>query len=162
MLKKSLTIITLAVILLSSNSCNKELPEIGGTSAQSLANEWWVGIYQGTTNLYGAGHLYKLITSNTAANTNQIWVDDQHHLWDFKVKAQADFNALTFSAAKAQNEYYNITVDITNGKVIKGAGRSKSGNVTDSIYMDVKFSDDPTNTYQIKGHSRTSFIEDEY
>ena len=164
MLKKSITILTLGLLLITFNSCKKDLPAIGGTSAQKMANEWWASIYIGNTNLAGAGHLYKIITSNTAANSNEIWVDDQANLWDFKVKAQADFGALTFSATKAPNfvPNYPITVNITNGKVLPGLGRSKTGNVTDSIYMEVEFSDDPGTKYLIKGHGRTMLIEDEY
>lgn len=162
MLKKSITILTLGLLLVTFNSCKKELPNIGGTSAQKMANEWWASIYIGNTNL--APSLYKIITSNTADNKNEIWVDDQHNLWDFKVKAQADFGALTFSATKAPNFVpgYPITVTITNGKVLPGLGHSKTGNIVDSIYMEVEFSDDPGTKYLIKGHSRTMLIEDEY
>ncbi len=160
MLKKSLSILILTLIILTS--CKKTLPDIGGTAAQPIANEWWVSLFSGTTNLYGTGHYFKLATYNTAANTNEIWVDDEHNIYDFKVKAQADFNALTFNASKAQNEYYAITVDIANGKVLTNAAHSKSGNIVDSIYMEAKFSDDPTSTYIIKGTARTMLIEDDY
>jgi len=31
-----------AVSLLILSSCKKNLPEVGGTSAEKVANEWWV------------------------------------------------------------------------------------------------------------------------
>ncbi len=34
--------------------------------------------------------------------------------------------------AGKKNEYYDITVDLKNEKILPGAGLSKSGNVTDS------------------------------
>ncbi len=43
-----------------------------------------------------------------------------------------------------------------------GAGKTKSGNPVDSIYMEAVFSDDPGNKYVISGHQRTGFFEDEY
>lgn len=146
---------------LTLTSCKKELPEVGGTAAQKVANEWWVTFTQNGTDLYHLGH-FKISTYNTAANGNEIWIDDLENAWAFKVKAQVDYNNLTFSAAQAQNEYYDIKVDVQEGKVLPGAGRSKTGNVTDSIYMKVKFSDDPGETYTIAGHARTQFAEDEY
>lgn len=143
-----------------SISCSRELPEVGGTSAQSIANEWWVELRQNNVDLYGR-HL-KIATYNTSANKDSIWVDDLGHVWDFKVKAKADYSNLTFGTTSSDNEYYPITVKITNGKVLVGAGRSKTGNVTDSIYMAVEFSDDPGVEYTISGHARTKFDEDEY
>jgi hypothetical protein len=148
----------LAVLVLSS--CKKNLPDVGGTSAQKVANEWWVTFKQGSVDLIGT-HV-KISTYNTAANNNEIWVDDLTNTWQFKVKAQVDYSNLTFKATAAKNEYYNITVDIANGKVLVGQGRSKTGNVTDSIYMEAKFSDDPGTVYTLSGHARTRFSEDEY
>jgi hypothetical protein len=46
--------------------------------------------------------------------------------------------------------------------VIKDGGRSKTGVKTDSIYMVVEFSDDLGTDYEISGHMRTGFVEDEY
>ena len=54
------------------------------------------------------------------------------------------------------------TVKFYEGKVITGGGMSKSGVVVDSIYLKVEFSDDPGVIYEIKGHQRTGFFEDEY
>ena len=167
MLKKSLSILILTLIVLTS--CKKKLPDIGNTSAVKMANEWWVTLTLGGVDQYGTHVLIK--TSNTASNGNEIWVDDypvagkqQGNVWGFKVKAQADLTNLTFSAAHVLSAHpgYPIFVDITNGQIFPTLGRSKSGVVVDSIYMKIKFSDDPTNTYELKGHARTMLIEDDY
>lgn len=154
------------------SSCKKNLPDVGGTSAEKMANEWWATFTLNGVDIYGIGHA-KIATSNTAANTNEIWVSDFPHasplsgnIWAFQVKAQADFNALTFSANQATSVVtgYNIKVNIKEGKIIPNGGRSRSGNVVDSIYMKIEFEDDTPayRTYELKGHARSRFIEDEY
>lgn len=151
------------LMLLFASSCKKDLPTIGGTAAQNLANEWWVTLTLNGVDQYGTHK--KIETSNTSANDNTIWVDDfGGNVWQFQAKAVADFTNLTFSANQSASSVsgYNIKVDITDGKVLPNLGRSKSGNVVDSIYMKIKFSDDPGNVYVLSGHARTKFIEDEY
>lgn len=166
-MKKILIILGVSVIVLTS--CKKNLPDVGGTSAERMANEWWVTLNFGGVNVYGNDYHGKIATSNTASNNNEIWVSDfpsgsTGNIWGFKVKAQADLNNLTFSANQAvsDNPAYAIKVNITEGKIIPGAGHSRSGNVADSIYMKIEFDDDPGTIYELKGHSRTKFIEDEY
>jgi hypothetical protein len=143
-------------------SCKKQLPDNGGTVAQKMANEWWVTLDKGNTpDIYGIGH-FKLLTYNTSANKDSIWVDDYKKGWSVKFKAAANFNDLSFSATNAANEYYPITINLTEGKILPNAGHSKSGNIVDSIHMKIEFSDDPGVIYQMNGTARTSFIEDEY
>ncbi len=156
------------LILFFTTSCKKDFPVLGETAAKAMSNEWWVTLKVGTIDQLG--HHYKLSTYNTSANTNEIWVDDLHNGYVSKNKAIADFNAMTFSATNASNEYYNPanppaapkTLTIANGKVLVGVGKSKTGNVTDSIYMEAEYSDDPGTKYVISGHARTRFDEDEY
>jgi len=168
MYKRIFPVFILMIFLLSS--CKKEKPEVGGTAPEKLANEWWAQLKLNGEDYYG-GYFSKISTYNTAANSNEIWIDDDlestitgNYLWDFKVKATADLNNLTFSANQAVSVVpgYDIKVNITDGKVLPGAGHSKSGNVTDSIYMKVEFEDDPGTIYTIEGHARTKFVEDEY
>lgn len=154
---KRIFVIVAGLAMVTFLSCSKK-PDTGGTATQSVANEWWVTLSDGTNT---TGHA-PIATYNTAANTNEMWIDDEGNLWEFKVKASVDLSALTFKATNAQNEYYNITATITDGKIIRDAGRSKTGNVTDSIYMKVEFSDDPGTIYTIAGHARTRFAEDDY
>ena len=168
MYRKIFSVFILSIFLLTS--CKKELPDVENTATVSLANEWWCQLKFDGDDVYG-GYFSKIYTYNTAANTNEIWIDDDlestisgNYLWDFKVKATADLNNLTFSANQAVSAVpgYDIKVNITDGKVLPGLGHSKSGNVTDSIYMKVEFEDDPGNIYTIEGHARTRFVEDEY
>jgi hypothetical protein len=160
-MKKLFVIIAIAVVAFSA--CSKK-PDIGGTAAERMANEWWALIKLDGNNLFPPGHYAHIATYNTAANANELWVDDMGGIWDFKVKAAADFNALTFSANQAVSVVpgYDIKVNITGGKVILNGGHSKTGNVTDSIYMKVEFEDDPGTIYTIEGHARTRFAEDDY
>ena len=150
--------------LIAVSSCKKNLPDVGGTAAQKMANEWWVQLYQNNVAQYPATYRGHIATYNTAGNGNELWIDDQAEIWDFKVKATADFNNLTFSANNVESVVpgYNIKVKITDGKVLPGAGISKTGNVTDSIYMKIEFEDDPGTVYEIRGHARTRFAEDDY
>lgn len=166
-MKKLALIVGIAIVGFSS--CKKELPDVGGTSAQKIANEWWCTLTNNGTDVYHIGY-FKLSTYNTAANNNQVWVDDLKGGYGFKVKAAADFTNLTFSGATASNEYYNPaspasfpqTVTITDGKVLPGVGHSRTGNVTDSINMKVEFSDDPGRVWTISGTARTKYVEDDY
>src|SRR5437764_14279 len=91
------------LLVLVFTSCKKELPTVGGTAAQPIANEWWVTVSLGGVDQLGT-HV-KLATYNTSANNNEIWVDDLKNIWPFKVKAQANFSSLTFKASAAKSEY---------------------------------------------------------
>jgi hypothetical protein len=53
-------------------------------------------------------------------------------------------------------------MDVLEGKIIADAGHSKTGVVTDSIYIKAVFSDDPGTEYEMAGHRRTGFVEDDY
>ena len=159
----------IVILLFFATSCKKDLPNVGSTAAQSMSNEWWVTLTLNGADVYKLGHR-KLSTYNTASNNNNIWVDDLKNTYGFKVKVNADLKSLSFSGTKSTNLYYDPnhpanfpnTVDIIEGKILLSQGHSKSGNIVDSIYMKVVFSDDPTNTYAVSGHSRTGFVEDEY
>jgi Lipid-binding putative hydrolase len=151
-----------SVVLISNFSCKKANLDPGTTIANKAAGGWWVTFTQGGTDVFGLGTFF-LDTYNTAANGDSIWVDDLGHSWNFKVKAKIDYTSLSFATANAQNSYYNSQVTILNGKVLPKAGHSRTGNITDSIYFQAQFSDDPSGaTYVISGTLRTGFIEDDY
>ncbi|HEV8283697.1 MAG TPA: lipid-binding protein [Chitinophagaceae bacterium] len=159
-MKKIIIFSGLVIFLFSS--CKQELPDVGGTAAEKMANEWWVTLdLPGQPDVFGIGH-FKIATYNTAANNDSIWIDDFENGWQVKFKAKADFTNLTFTANKAPNQYYPITVNLTDGKILLNAGHSKSGNVVDSIHMKVEFSDDPGTIYEMNGGARTRFAEDDY
>jgi hypothetical protein len=140
-------------------SCQK-VKDAGATTAVKVANEWWVTLTFNGDDI-GTGH-FKAATYNTSANDNNIWVDDYQNGWQFKIKTPIDYSNLTFSTMAAQNEYYNITVNLTDGKIFPKLGHSKSGNVVDSIHMKLEFSDDPGTVYEMNGVERTRFVEDDY
>ena len=162
-MKRTILLLIASAALFSS--CKKELQDPGGTATKKLAGEWWVQLFNPDGSLaYPADYYGHILTYNTAANTNEIWVDDNGEIWDFKVKAQADPNNLSFSATDATSVVpcYGIKVNITDGKVLPLAAKSKTGNATDSIYMKIEFEDDPGSIYTLRGHLRTGFLEDEY
>ena len=156
-MKKLIIIITLGMFVLTS--CQKA-KDPGATAAVKAANEWWVTLTLNGDDIIGKH--FKMATYNTSANDNNIWVDDYQNGWQFKIKTPIDYTNLTFSAMAAQNEYYNITVNLTDGKIFPKLGHSKSGNVVDSIHMKLEFSDDPGNIYEMNGVERTRFAEDDY
>ncbi|HUZ59084.1 MAG TPA: lipid-binding protein [Hanamia sp.] len=153
--------IIIILMALFAISCKKAIPDYGKTATENASNGWWVTFTLGGQDVYGLGHQF-ISTYNTSENPDSIWIDDLGHTWNFKCKAAINYQALTFSTTSSQNEYYDDTVTIQNGKILLKAGHSKSGNVTDSIYMEATFSDDPTDTYIISGTARTGFIEDDY
>jgi len=160
---KRIFVIVAGLAMVTFLSCSKK-PDTGGTATQSMANEWWAElVLPSGSNYYGAGAFGHIYTYNSSANTNEIWIEDPNQLWNFKIKAAADVNAGTFSANNVTSVVsgYNIKVTVTEGKIIPNGGHSKTGNITDSIYMKVKFEDDPT-TFTIRGHARTRFSEDDY
>jgi len=155
----------IGVVLIAFTSCEKDKPDTGGTNMEAFANEWWVQLYDPAGALvYPDTYHGHIATYNTAANNNEFWIDDQAEIWDFKVKAQGNLSDMSFNALQAQSvvEGYEIIVNITNGKILRDAGRSRTGVVTDSIYMDIEFEDDPGVVYSIRGHARTRFAEDDY
>jgi hypothetical protein len=161
---KKISIFSILITVLAFSSCQKK-PDVGGTTAQKMSNEWWVQLFDPSGALvYPSSYYGHIATYNAASNDNQIWVDDQGEIWDFKVKATADVNKLTFSANQAVSviDQYNIKVNITDGKIIENGGHSKTGVLTDSIYMKIEFEDDPGTIYTIRGHARTKFAEDDY
>lgn len=158
MFKKLVFILVLFTII----SCNKKTFDPGATSAVKVTNEWWVNLYLGGQAQYSS--FSKIETYNTAANTDSIWVDDLGNLWQFKIRAKFNADSLTFRATNAPNYWpkYPITVSIQNAKVMPNMAKSTTGVVTDSIYFKVIFSDDPTNTYEVKGTGRTMWTPDDH
>jgi hypothetical protein len=163
---KKVFIIVTAIFVFTS--CKKNnLPDPGTTSTQSLANQWWVTYTVNGVDVLGVGHV-QIATYNSSANNNELWVDDLGNGASghrFKVKTVADLNTLTFSATNAANQSYSTgstnpqTVTITNGKVLLNAAHSRTGIVTDSIYMQANMGG---TTYTISGYARTRWAEDDF
>ena len=154
-MKKVLYLATM-LLCMAITSCQKE--DIGGTATESLAGQWYVQANMVNADgsviedPYGLGR-FQILTYNTSANNpNEIWIDDIKNFWNFKVKANGDINTLTFGAASAENQRGDeITINITNGKIIKNGGMQNNGSPADYITMDVEFSDDPGTIYRLEG-----------
>lgn len=158
-----LLVTSLSLILVAISCTKKE--DVGSTSTVNMAGEWFTEYYDAAVpNVALTGH-DKTLTYNTASNDGkQIWVDD--HSWAFKAKMNIDNSKLSFSAMDSTLDIlasYHNRIKVYDGKVLPKMGKSKSGNVVDSIYLKVEFlDDDPGVIYEIRGHQRTGFFEDEY
>jgi len=131
-------------------------------AGQMLPGEWWVTYTVDGADIYGVGYTM-LSTYNNADNaSNKLFITDNENFWSFKVEADADINANTFSITDGTELLYDDATTITNGKVIPGGGTTKGGNVTDSIYMEIVWASEPGTTYVASGVRRTGFLEDEY
>ena len=135
-------------------SCEKE--KVGGTALESMAGQWYVTV-QGIDedgsvlyedeDLYGFGPFVLLTYNDANDSSNKMFIQDTPNaegdlFWDFKVKVDCDLDAETFGLRGAVDYNYSIDVDITNGKILKGAATTPSGMAADSIVFDVLFEDD--------------------
>jgi hypothetical protein len=179
-MKKILYYSSLVLMLAATSGCEKY--EVDGTATQNLSGDWWVKWEYFDTDdndwvditgyLFGVER-FLFNTYNTAANVpTEIFVDDNKNSWEIKGKVKADAANLTFGSP---DPVLNLTYEdsefiVTDGKVVKGVGRSKTGVKTDSIIFILTLSDDDgliydnawETQYRISGHRRTGFQEDEY
>jgi hypothetical protein len=142
-------------------SCQKEL-EIGETATKKMAGEWFLRTSDDGGQTWGDYTHFS--TYNTASNSSsEMWIDDLETFWQMKGKVNIDLNNKTFSGTDIQNEYYESTFTITDGKILeKAAKASGSKTVTDSLYFKATFSDDPGTEYILAGYRKTGFLEDEH
>lgn len=141
--------------------CEKD-EDIGGTPVERLAGEWWVQL--SVDDALISQNFFSIMTYNTADNANnKMWLDDHENIWPFKFKCDVNVANQTFSATAAESLYSNITITVQNGKVLTGVSKGPvSQAVTDSIYFEAEFSDDPGVVYQLHGYRRTRFAEDDH
>src|ERR1035437_591763 len=154
-------IIFIAIVLFAMAGCEKSFVP-GGTSAQKVANEWWVDYYVNGVDQYKT---VKLSTYNTAANNDSIWIDDFGTFWDVKFRAKYNADSLAFHVTGSANDYYQSAVTVTKGKIMTKAAHSPTGVVTDSICFKIQYSDDATpygTTYEVKGYARTGWAADDH
>ena len=136
-------------------SCQKD-EVIGGTEVQKLSGEWWV-------QLDGSGGYSHISTYNTAANLpTEMWFDDG--FWQAKYKVTVDPTTLKFSGTNVANsdDSYPITITLTGEVFLNKAKGPSSKAVTDSIAVDVEYSDDPGTVYKLTGYRRTRFADDDH
>ena len=157
-MKKYILYITFLALVISA--CDlKEDYEVEKSKVVNAAGQWYVNY---TTDGYESGYVL-LNTYNTATDDGKaFWITDDGEWWDYKVKCPINADALTFSGADLTNTAYDIKIQVVNGKVILKGGKSTTGVVTDSIYFELEFSDDPGTIYKAAGHRRTGYLEDEH
>lgn len=179
-------LIILALFVTGFAACQEEY-EPDMYPGYELAGEWYVETSVDGTVVLG----HELIrTYNLASATgDSIWLDDAGHIWPVKAKIAANPGNMTFAGTGDNIEVtwttYDTadiirdpmvdpidsvtvsgtgyeTVTVLEGKVITDGGHSKTGVVMDSIYIRATFSDDPGTEYEMAGHRRTGFLEDDY
>lgn len=160
-LKKISYLFVALVMVTSFSSCDQE-ESIADKSdialdAFEMRSKWvvdmtWDGAPQGTNTI---------VTYNTSNNdTNAMWLDDLEHGWGLKAKVTVDPNALTFSGNDLEELYWEVTVTITEGQIVKGGATTPSGEVVDSIYFKAEFSDIPGEIWEYSGYRSTAKVDD--
>ncbi|WP_458627536.1 lipid-binding protein [Winogradskyella sp. PC D3.3] len=100
-------------------------------------------------------------TYNNSYNDNDVmWIDDLEHGWGLKTQVNADINALTFSGSNLDELYYGVTVNVTNGQIVKNGATTPTGDIVDSIYFEVEFSDIPGEIWIYSGYKSTAQVDD--
>ena len=186
-MKKYIYLLSVIFFAVSFQSCEKYEP--GGTAVKDMAGDWWVTNQQSVAeydfifNNQGAmpdtadienwewDYVYddthtQIYTYNTAANLpTEMFISDNGHFWDYKLKVKVDYDAKTFDVPKTANlAYDDCDVTIIKGKILKGAATSPSGIPVDSIVFYIRFSDDNYGfTYtKVSGFRKTGFPEDDF
>lgn len=152
-------LIPVLIVAFTMSACSKK-SDVRYTATYKMAGEWFIKFYESGK---AVTNYHKIISYNTAdPSTNQIWVDDLN-FQPFKAKFDVDYSNLAFKVATGVANAANAgkTIKVLEGKVLPAAGHSKTGVVVDSIYMKLEFSEEPGTIYEIKGHQRTGFFEDE-
>lgn len=160
--------ILLAAALVFIISCSKDEGIPDNPTTATLSKEWFVRV-QGpaATSNYSlfSTRVTNFIDSAYAQHTlaDTITLDDHNQLnptWRANVRINA--TARTFGAGQYKNWNGTDSVVITEGKIIRNGGRSRSGNTVDSIYIKYAFKSAPATAYILNGHARTGLVADEY
>ena len=174
-----LVILFLAVVFYSCEKLHdlnqQKDPEIDLSSTYPISGEWWVRYYDDAelTSEVVPDTYFPLYTYNTSSDDGEeIWIWDMNTFWIYRIKCPVNMTNNTFAGDTliSTSDYeddgdlvlYNIWLNVTNGKVIPNGGHSTSGVVSDSIYMELEFEDDPGTIYYATGVRRTGFLEDEH
>jgi hypothetical protein len=139
--------------------------DAGGTPSEALNGEWFIDVSDEAGNVYVQHALHKTYDDNEGKMyvSDRIGPGDSDFSgWWLVSKVNYDVKTLTFSATDADNEADGSVVTITEGKILKNAGHTKTGGITDSIYFKGVFDYDPETVIIFSGHRRTGFHEDEY
>ena len=171
-MKKYISMMAMALMLcMSFTACDVETDEKpGGTNIQDMCGNWDVTWYvvwpDGEEEEWTDGTIF---TYNKADNgTTQMWMSDQDTYLGLQFLANIDYAAKTFTAAESENVEGEGTVNVTNGKILPGAGKNIHGVACDSISFEITFSDDPYpakygytdfSHYRVEGKKYSGFTE---
>lgn len=160
-MKKTVYILLMVVAVLSS--CKKD-DETPGTAMKAMAGEWFLHYSDDGGETWGDYAHFS--TYNTASNSaTAMWIDDLETFYNPSMKGvvSVDLANKTFSGTNVVNKNGDLTFTITDGKLLEKAAMAPgSKTITDSLYFNVVFSDDPTVTYTLAGYRKTGFAEDEH
>ncbi len=158
MKKYLLYILTFVIIGLNSCDYKEDYDQINSQVVEA-SGEWWIKF---STTDYETGYL-KVLTFNSADDiATEMWIWDKGNWKDIKFKCPVNISNLTFGGGSLLNLNSDVTIEVSNGKIEKGAGLSTSGLVTDKISFEIKFSDEPGVVYQAIGTRKTGYVEDEH
>ena len=165
-MKKIRNVFLLPAVLALTVSCDEvrgyDDYDPGQTPTVTMNGEWFIDIVdQGSGDVLAEHVLHK--TYDAGFGNGQMYIDDEQNGYYIKGLVNTDLNNLTFYTSGVENlADPGSTFNITDGKILKNAARSRDGNVVDSIYFRAEFSYDPGTTIIFSGHKRTGFLEDEY
>lgn len=147
--------------------------KVGNTATMPLNGEYWVYFeeYDSTNSVwlhdpYGIGY-NRIMLYNTAANrADSIWIDDLGLLKNlasalprYTVKIGCDPKNKAFLAT--DQSVYGLR--IFDGKLIINGATTSGNNITDSIVIDIEYTDVNTGIRnRLAGYRRTGFIEDDH
>ncbi|CAM3522563.1 lipid-binding protein [Zobellia roscoffensis] len=159
-ISKKLSYLFLSFALISSFiSCDQveSEPDDSDILISEVTGKWVVDmIYNGDPQGTNTISIY-----NTGANdTDMMWIDDLEHSWGLKAKTPLNFEALTFGGSDLDELYFDVTVTISEGKIVKGGATTPSGDVVDSISFKAEFSDIPGEIWEYSGYKSTAKIND--
>lgn len=153
-MKKVLYFAALLLTMTLATSCEKE--EVGNTATVETAGQWYVtvdavdesgNVVFEDADLFGLGRNLLLTYNSSANNPNEMIVDDLGNFWEYKVKVVVDPVNMTFATNTTEDnnlveDYEDVNVTITGGKIVKNGGVQNNGSKADYIEFYVAFSDD--------------------
>ena len=158
-------------LITSFTSCEDDF-EPGQTAVEEVSGRWNV-LYNHSVygeDAFGVGKT-EILTYNTADNSSsEIWLSDEGHFWDYKVRIPVDLQSLSFGTEDTvinAVDGYEIKILVRNGKILENAATPPSGLPVDSIYFELWFEDleqygtgIPNDTLFVSGYRYTGWEED--
>ncbi|HEX8577550.1 MAG TPA: lipid-binding protein [Flavobacterium sp.] len=143
--------------------------DVKTTTTIAMDGEWFVDITNQASGTTLAQHVNYRTYDVSVDDDGSMYIENNlpsTSQYILRGKIGTDITALTFSSATNEANIKRLpagaTFTITEGKILKNAARSRSGNVVDSIYFKGVLSNLPGVQLIYSGHKRTGFLEDEY